>query len=67
MARTLVILGLVLIASGLLWPCLTRLGRGNLPGDISIRRSNFQFFLPVTSAIIGYCHVVEGRASEIIK
>lgn len=52
MARTFVILGLVLIAAGLLWPWLTRLGFGNLPGDISIRRSNFQFHLPVTSSII---------------
>jgi hypothetical protein len=33
-------------------PWLTRLGLGNLPGDISIRRSNFQFYLPVTSSII---------------
>jgi hypothetical protein len=52
MARTLVILGPVLIAAGLLWPFLTRLGLGNPPGDISIRRSNFQFYLPVTSSII---------------
>jgi Protein of unknown function (DUF2905) len=52
MARTFVILGLVLIAAGLLWPWLTRLGLGNLPGDISVRRSNLQFYLPVTSSII---------------
>lgn len=52
MARTLVILGLILVAAGLLWPWLARLGLGHLPGDISIRRPHFHFYMPVTSSII---------------
>jgi hypothetical protein len=41
MARWLIILGVVLIVAGLLWPWLTRLGLGRLPGDIVIERDNF--------------------------
>jgi hypothetical protein len=52
MARTLVILGLVLLAAGLLWPWLMRLGLGHLPGDISIHRPHFHFYMPVTSSIL---------------
>jgi Protein of unknown function (DUF2905) len=34
LARWLIILGVVLIVLGLLWPWLTKLGLGRLPGDI---------------------------------
>ena len=37
MARFLVLLGLVLLVVGLLWPYLNRIGLGRLPGDIVIR------------------------------
>ncbi|HKK14533.1 MAG TPA: DUF2905 domain-containing protein [Gammaproteobacteria bacterium] len=52
MARLLVILGAVLVLVGLLWPWLTRLGLGRLPGDIVIHRGNFRFYFPVTTSII---------------
>ncbi|MGZ8368599.1 MAG: DUF2905 family protein, partial [Rhodoplanes sp.] len=32
MGRTLIIIGLAIVAIGLLWPWLTRLGLGRLPG-----------------------------------
>jgi len=51
-ARLLVILGAVLVLVGLLWPWLTRLGLGRLPGDIVIHRGNFRFYFPVTTSII---------------
>ncbi|MCC6195433.1 MAG: DUF2905 domain-containing protein [Burkholderiales bacterium] len=35
----LIILGGVLLAVGLLWPWLAKLGLGRLPGDIHIRNS----------------------------
>lgn len=56
LGRTIFLLGLVLVAIGLLlWgassiPILSRLGR--LPGDIYIRRGNFTFYFPITTAIL---------------
>jgi hypothetical protein len=52
MPRFLVLAGLVLIALGLLWGPLTRLGLGRLPGDIVIERENFRLYIPITSALI---------------
>jgi Protein of unknown function (DUF2905) len=42
MTRWLIILGVVLILAGLLWPWLAKLGLGRLPGDIAIERENFR-------------------------
>ncbi|MGH6915855.1 MAG: DUF2905 domain-containing protein [Geminicoccales bacterium] len=52
MARWLIILGIVLVVAGLLWPWLARLGLGRLPGDIVVERENFRFYLPITSSIL---------------
>lgn len=52
MSRTLIILGIVLIVLGLLWPWITRLGLGRLPGDIAIERDNFRFYFPITTSIL---------------
>ncbi|NIO39908.1 MAG: DUF2905 family protein, partial [Burkholderiales bacterium] len=38
MSRWLVGIGLALVLTGLLWPWLSRLGLGRLPGDIHIER-----------------------------
>ena len=52
MARWLIILGVVLIAAGLLWPWLTKLGFGRLPGDLVIERDNFRVYMPITTSIV---------------
>jgi hypothetical protein len=52
MARGLIILGVVLIVAGLLWPWLTRLGLGRLPGDIVIERENFRLYIPIATSIV---------------
>lgn len=52
MAKWLITLGFVLVALGLLWPLLTRLGLGHLPGDVRIERKGFLFYFPITSSII---------------
>lgn len=52
MARFLIILGLILLISGLLWPYITRLGLGHLPGDIVIHRGNTTFYFPIVTSII---------------
>jgi len=52
MQRLLMTLGLILLAAGLLWPWLTRLGFGRLPGDIHIERDGFNFYFPLTTGLI---------------
>jgi hypothetical protein len=52
MARTLVVIGLALVAAGTLWPFIGRLGLGRLPGDIAIERSNVSFYFPLTTSLI---------------
>ena len=52
MARWLIILGVVLILAGLLWPWLGKLGLGRLPGDIVIERENFRLYLPIATSIL---------------
>jgi hypothetical protein len=52
MARFLILLGLAILAVGLLWPLLSRLGLGRLPGDIVIRRDNFTFYFPLATCVL---------------
>ena len=52
MARWLIILGVVLILAGALWPWLTRLGLGQLPGDILIERDHFRLYIPIATSIL---------------
>jgi hypothetical protein len=52
MAKWLIIIGLVLVALGVLWPVLSKLGLGSLPGDIRIERKGFTFYFPLTTSII---------------
>ena len=48
----LIILGAALIALGVAWPWLTKLGLGRLPGDIHIEREGFSLYFPITTSII---------------
>ncbi|MFN0024674.1 MAG: DUF2905 domain-containing protein [Parvularculaceae bacterium] len=50
--KTLIIVGAALLAAGLLWPFLAKLGLGRLPGDIVIQRDGFAFYFPVTTMIV---------------
>jgi hypothetical protein len=52
MSRWLIIFGVVLIALGLLWPLLQKLGLGRLPRDIVIERGNFRFYFPIVTSLI---------------
>ena len=52
MARILIILGITLIAAGLLWPLLAKLGLGRLPGDIVIERENFRIYIPIVTGLV---------------
>ncbi len=52
MSRTLIILGLAIAAVGFLWPWISRLGLGRLPGDILVQRESFTFYAPITTGIL---------------
>lgn len=52
MAKWLITIGIILVALGLLWPLLAKLGLGSLPGDIKIERKGFTFYFPLTTSII---------------
>ncbi len=52
MSRTLIVIGLAIAALGVLWPWITRLGLGRLPGDILIQREGFTFYMPITTGLL---------------
>jgi uncharacterized protein (DUF58 family) len=52
MARFLIMLGLVLLVAGLLWPLLSRVGLGRLPGDIVIEGENVTFYFPLMTCLL---------------
>ena len=52
MQRFLIILGVLLVLAGILWPWLTRLGLLRLPGDIVVERGNFSFYFPIVTCLI---------------
>jgi hypothetical protein len=51
-SRTLIILGLVLVAAGFLWPYLGKMGLGRLPGDIAIEREGFSLYIPIVTSLL---------------
>lgn len=52
MQKALIIIGALLLAAGLLWPWISKLGLGRLPGDIAIKGEGFAFYFPVTTMIV---------------
>jgi hypothetical protein len=52
MQRVLIALGTLVVLAGLLWPWLSKLPFGRLPGDIVVDKPGFKFFAPFTSMIV---------------
>lgn len=52
MQRILIVVGTVVVLAGLLWPWLSKLGLGHLPGDIRIETENGFFYFPITTSVI---------------
>jgi hypothetical protein len=52
MARFLIVFGLAILVIGLLWPYLSRIGLGRLPGDIVIERENMTFYFPLMTCLL---------------
>ena len=52
MPRLLITLGILLVVVGLLWPWLSKLGLGRLPGDIVVERETGRFYFPLMTSLI---------------
>ena len=52
MQRLLITVGLLIALAGLLWPWLTKLGLGRLPGDLRIDKPGFTLYAPFTTMLI---------------
>ena len=53
LARTLIILGVLLVVVGLALLLVPKIpGLGKLPGDIVIKRENFTFYFPLGTCIL---------------
>ena len=52
MARSLIVLGLVILVAGLLWPYLSQIGLGRLPGDLVIERRNVTIYFPLMTCLL---------------
>jgi hypothetical protein len=50
--RILILIGIAIVLIGLLWPWLSKLGLGRLPGDIVVRRESFSFYFPIVTCLI---------------
>ena len=48
----LIALGAILLIGGLLWPWLSRLGLGRLPGDINVERDGWSFHFPLVTSLV---------------
>ena len=50
--KTLIIIGVLFIIVGLLYPFLRDIGLGRLPGDIIIKKENSSFYFPIVTCIV---------------
>jgi len=52
MQKSLIIIGVIVILAGILWPWLAKLPLGRLPGDIVVNKPHLKIFFPITTMII---------------
>lgn len=52
MQHLLIMLGILLLILGLIWPWVSQLPFGRLPGDIHIERENFSFHFPLMTGLL---------------
>jgi hypothetical protein len=52
MARFVIVLGLVLVAAGVLRPFLSRIGLGRLPGDMVVDRDHVTSYFPIVTCLV---------------
>ena len=52
MQRVLIIIGLTLTAAGILWPWVSKLPLGRLPGDIRVEGASGGFYFPIVTCLV---------------
>jgi DUF2905 family protein len=52
MQRLLIVVGLAIVAAGILWPWLSKLPLGRLPGDLRVETSSGGFFFPIVTCLV---------------
>jgi hypothetical protein len=52
MQRALLIAGALLLLTGLLWPWVSRVPLGRLPGDLLIDRPGLRVYVPITTMLV---------------
>ena len=52
MQKILIIIGIILLTIGILYPYIKKIGLGQLPGDIIFKSGNSTFFFPIVTCIV---------------
>ena len=52
MQKILFLIGLCIIVLAVIWPIVSKLGLGRLPGDIFVKRGNFRLYFPIATSIL---------------
>ena len=52
MQKILIILGIVILVIGFLYPYIKKIGLGQLPGDVIFKSGNSTFIFPIVTCII---------------
>ena len=52
LGRTLILVGGILLLTGIALTAAGPLGLGRLPGDLIVRRGNFTFYFPLVTSIL---------------
>jgi len=50
--KTFIIIGILFVLVGLLFPLLKEIGLGRLPGDIVIKKEKSSFYFPIVTCIV---------------
>ena len=52
MQKILIIIGIIILVVGVLYPYIKKIGLGQLPGDIVYKSGNSTFFFPIITCIV---------------
>ena len=52
MQKILIILGIIILAVGILYPYIKKISLGQLPGDLVFKSENSTLFFPIVTCII---------------
>ena len=52
MQKILIILGIIILAAGILYPYIKKISLGQLPGDLVFKSENSILFFPIVTCII---------------